>query len=292
MKSYKTAKVNLDHIVRLIGPRTKLPSITSHTINVAIAQLKQAEYPPCTINKKVSPLRFCLKYAVEQQWLKRLPTMPFYKPTEGRLRWFTSAEEARMLRWCRAHLCDLLWDYIVVSLDTGLRQSEVLNLKARNVNEGRVTVWGARTQDDWGTKAGNTRVVPLTPRAREVLERLSLDNPGRLFPVSKDQLFGSWQRMRQALGYARDPEFVPHAMRHTFCTRLVKANVNLAVIQKLAGHLRIETTLKYVHLDDDVLVEAIELLNEHRVGIISSNASGRRSPKKTEDILLDSYDLS
>lgn len=262
-KAYKSAKINLDHMVKLIGPDTRLLAITAHVINITITALKDGGYPEVTINKKLSPLRVCFKYAVDQGWMDKVPTMPFYKPGEGRIRWFTDAEEKAMLAWCRSTMHDLLWDYIVVSFDTGMRQGEVLTLKARNLHEGRVTVWGQRTETDNGTKAGNTRIIPLTPRAREVLERRAEEvsegrsNTGLLFPVTKDQLHGMWERMRGALGYASDPEYVPHAMRHTFCTRLVRAKVNLAVIQKLAGHLRIETTLKYVHVDDDVLVEAI-----------------------------------
>jgi integrase len=259
-KASKSTEINLNHMVKIIGAETKLTTINAHVVNLAVAQLKEEGYPETTINKKLSPARVCFKYAAEQGWMDRVPAMPFYKPGEGRIRWFTDAEEQDMLKWCRSRLHDDLADYIMVSFDTGLRQGEVLSLKARNIADGRVTVWGQRTAVDRGTKASNTRIVPLTPRAREILERRALNNPGLLFGVTKDQLTGMWNRMRDGLGFKLDPEYVPHAMRHTFCTRLVRLKVNLAVIQKLAGHLRIETTLKYVHVDDDVLLEAIASL--------------------------------
>jgi len=276
-KSYKSTEINLNHMVELIGAETPLRKITFHTMNLCVAQLKEAGYPDDTINKKLSPARMCFKFASNSQrrWMDHVPDMPFYKPGEGRIRWFSDDEEAAMLKWCKERLHYLLWDYIVVSLDTGLRQGEVLNLKARNLyHEGRVTVWGQRTELDKGTKAANTRVVPLTPRAKEVLERLAIDNPGKLFPITKDQLLGMWNKMRDGLGFKDDPEFVAHVCRHTFCTRLVRAKVNLAVIQKLAGHERIETTLKYTKVDDDVLIEAIAELAARSEVVYTPSSSG------------------
>lgn len=259
-KGEKAATINARHIVRVVGADTKLTAVSSHSINLAVKQLRDEGYPEVTINKKLSPLRVALKYALDQGWIDRLPTMPFFKPGEGRLRYFTQEEEAEMLDWCVANAQYDLWDYIVVSIDTGLRQGEVLTLKNRNVHAGRVTVWGQRTATDNGTKAGNTRTVPLTPRALEVCKRRGTDNPGVLFGFNKDQITRMWNAMRDALGFMDDPEYVPHAMRHTFCSRLVMAKVNLVVVQRLAGHLRIETTCRYVHLDDDALVSAIATL--------------------------------
>jgi integrase len=263
--SVKTTTINMNTMVEIIGPDTKIGEISSHTVNVALGMLRdQYNYPNVTINKKLSTLRVILKYALKEGWIDRLPNIPFFKTGEGRIRFFTPEEEKEQLDWCKATLNYDLLDYIVVSYDTGMRQGEVLELKSRNVADKRVTLWGRKTELDRGTKAGNTRSIPLTPRAREVLERRAMDlKPHELlFPFTKDQLKGMWNRMRDALGFTDDPEYVAHVMRHTFCTRLVKAKVNLAVIQKLAGHLRIETTLRYVKVDDDVMVEAIEDLNK------------------------------
>lgn len=270
-KGEKAAIINAKHIVRVIGEDTGLRQVSSHTVNLAVAKLREENYPEVTINKKLSPLRVALKYAMEQGWIDRLPTMPFFKPGEGRLRYFTQEEEQDMLDWCISHGQFDLWDYIVVSMDTGLRQGEVLTLKNRNVHAGRVTVWGQRTATDNGTKAGNTRTIPLTPRALEVCKRRGTDNPSVLFGFNKDQITRMWNAMRDALGFADDPEYVPHAMRHTFCSRLVMNKTNLVVVQRLAGHLRIETTCRYVHLDDDALVDAIASLAPRLDSVYEAN---------------------
>lgn len=277
-KAEKTAKLNMQHMVRVIGPDTEIAKITTHTINLAIAQLREGGYPQVTINKKMSTIRVCMRYAMDQGWITRMPGIQFIKGGEGRLRFFTLEEENEMLAYAKGQMLDELWDYIVVSLDTGLRQGETLTLKARNIADKRVTIWGQRTATDNGTKAGTTRVIPLTERAAEVLERRAELYPAQLFPYTKDQITHLWNRMRDALGHTDDREYVPHAMRHTFVSRLVKRDVNLAVVQKLAGHLRIETTLRYTHLDDDVLVKAIARLEERKEQDYAGDPSGTLHP--------------
>jgi site-specific recombinase XerD len=55
-----------------------------------------------------------------------------------------------------------------------------------------------------------------------------------------------------------------HTMRHTFCTRLAAAGVDVRTIQELAGHEEIETTMKYVHLVERNLHLAVRLLTAYQ----------------------------
>ena len=49
-------------------------------------------------------------------------------------------------------------------------------------------------------------------------------------------------------------------MRHTFATMLVAKNVNLATIQRLMGHASITMTEVYLHISNELKVEAVEKL--------------------------------
>ncbi|MCF0201385.1 MAG: site-specific integrase [Bacteroidales bacterium] len=53
-----------------------------------------------------------------------------------------------------------------------------------------------------------------------------------------------------------------HTSRHTFATLLLTKDVNLAVIQKLLGHSKINTTQIYAEIIDKKKVEAVNVLNE------------------------------
>jgi integrase/recombinase XerD len=51
----------------------------------------------------------------------------------------------------------------------------------------------------------------------------------------------------------------PHALRHHYATRLVRAGVDIFTLQKLMGHKRADTTQRYVGLDYTDLSKALEI---------------------------------
>ena len=62
--------------------------------------------------------------------------------------------------------------------------------------------------------------------------------------------------------YPLADDFVPYNLRHTYCTDLQKAGVDIRTAQKLMGHADIQTTANiYTHQDEDLLLEAAKLLN-------------------------------
>lgn len=70
-----------------------------------------------------------------------------------------------------------------------------------------------------------------------------------------------WRRwFEDAVEKAGIHNFRWHDLRHTFASRLVMAGVPFRAVQMLLGHERIETTLRYSHLGDTHLGEAVERL--------------------------------
>ena len=49
----------------------------------------------------------------------------------------------------------------------------------------------------------------------------------------------------------------PHALRHTFATRLVEENTPLMIVKDILGHASITTTEKYTHQNREMEREAI-----------------------------------
>lgn len=141
--------------------------------------------------------------------------------------------------------------------ETGMRVSEALRLKWSDLHPEQ-TFAAVRE-----SKNGFPRSVPLSGRARELLRRIAerggsgatLHGDLPIFVgVSQRAFNAAWKVAARDLGRGDDPEFVPHALRHTRATLLVRAGVPLAVVQKIMGHKSIQTTLRYTHLEDaDVL---------------------------------------
>jgi integrase len=97
----------------------------------------------------------------------------------------------------------------------------------------------------WVSKGDLPRTIPLTSRALLHVQGI----PWR--GLAKDIIEHRFRSVRAAAGLGDD--VVIHTLRHTCGTRLVKAGVSLAAVQRWMGHKVIETTLRYSHLNTDDL---------------------------------------
>jgi integrase len=143
---------------------------------------------------------------------------------------------------------------IEVAYFTGLRLSEVINLKVVNVDlkEGFLTVGG----EGFKTKSRKIRVVAISNQARKLLdEAIRHKKPDDLLfgktkkiPYSSDfvsRIFKKAVREKKL-----DDRIHFHTCRHSYITNLANSSdIPLPVVQKLAGHARITNTMRYVHVD-------------------------------------------
>ena len=54
------------------------------------------------------------------------------------------------------------------------------------------------------------------------------------------------------------PDFTPHTLRHTFCTRMAEAGIDIKVLQTLMGHQNIAVTMQvYNHVDTTRMQRAV-----------------------------------
>lgn len=59
-------------------------------------------------------------------------------------------------------------------------------------------------------------------------------------------------------------KLIPYGLRHTMCSTLADQNVGLPKIQAIAGHVRTETTMRYIHLKEESLRDVIDLVERSR----------------------------
>ncbi len=188
---------------------------------------------------------------------RRLPLHPSPEELRRFLEAFQGEKEARLL--------SLLARFLY---GTGLRISEALSLKGRNILlEGRHPV-AIRVVG----KGNKERLVPLSKTAREVL--LELGPPQGnvpLFTFSQGRHKGRVPSARYvearfreaALRAGLDPRrFTPHKLRHAYATLLVENGVELDAVKDLLGHESIATTQIYLHASRERLREAASRLPE------------------------------
>lgn len=150
---------------------------------------------------------------------------------------------------------------ILTMFGSGLRLSELLNLKKTDVSEedGRLMIEG---------KGGKIRTTYLAPAAKQAIDSyLELrgnednNNPYLFISHSKNKKRANaakplTPRMVQMLikKYANRlgiyKRITPHTFRHSFATKLLMKGGDLRTVQTLLGHANISTTQIYTHISD------------------------------------------
>lgn len=148
---------------------------------------------------------------------------------------------------------------------TGLRVSELLSLRFRNVNmqNGLITVYG---------KGNKQRSVPVSSFALEFLRKY-IDGPRKRVKGSKDTDIIFLNRDGKALSrtyffmqvkrYAEekgiDSSVSPHTLRHCFATHLLENGASLRAVQEMLGHSNIATTQIYTEVSTKRIMSAYDL---------------------------------
>jgi len=265
VKTWQTMKRVLDDW----GRDHPLTHIDTEALDGYVAKLRGHGKAPATINGRLAVLSKVLRFAHERGALPKMPKIERESVHNLRLRWLSDPEERRLLALLRHYGKDDAAETVEALIDTGMRQSELFALGARDVDlETRtITIWqtrhGTSQEVHKRTKNGEMRTIYMTERVRSILERRvqSTTPDGFLFPGDIFWLRNAWDRARAAMGMTKDPNFVPYICRHTCASRLVQRGVSIPVIQKWMGHKTIQITMRYANVAPENLREAADTLN-------------------------------
>ncbi|MHB8877488.1 MAG: tyrosine-type recombinase/integrase [Myxococcaceae bacterium] len=246
-------------------------------LSFTLTKEKKPRHPHCTeisnagINKSLSILRAALYLALHEGVVDKPPRVellpeddasPVVPPTDAVLEEILAEAEK-----VRAG-APLLPEAIELSVETGLREGELFNLTWGSVDyslgpkreggirveeQGRGRIVGGKR---WTPKNRRSRIVPLSPRAREILDQLRGDTipradalviPNkdgcpylRLQTAEKGSGTSTWRVMKEAMGH--DVRW--HDLRHVFAVRCLQANIDLGTVSRWLGHSDINLTVK------------------------------------------------
>jgi integrase len=215
--------------------------ITTQMIDKVIEALKP-NYRPATVNRKMMALHTLLNFAFDREMIQKMPKFQWFDEDNERIRWLSAEEEEQLLKLLPPDLaafCEIL-------IHTGMRRGELLSLKPEQIDGDYARLWR--------TKNGKARSVPLSPRAKELLEQWVP------FDMNLTYMNTEWNKVRKAMGMKNDRNFVLHMLRHTTATRWLDATSNIVLVQKVLGHARLETTMRYAHTSDDQLLQGVGLV--------------------------------
>jgi integrase len=133
------------------------------------------------------------------------------------------------------------------------------------------------------SKHGEARHIQINSVARSALLKLRErgDGIGYVCPGYEGPRSRDWRRwFEDVIQSAAIPNFRWHDLRHTFASRLVMAGVPLRAVQTLLGHKRLETTLRYSHLGESHLREAVERLTGKPTDTTTDTGQSEASEQK------------
>ncbi len=225
-------------------------SVTYSMIEAFVTRMEEDEAAPATVNQKLTYLQGAFMKAIKRGYAAKNPVdRALFKSVEDTPpRILTDDEETAVLD-AAEELFGYRWRaFVVVALGTGGRRSELLGL-----TWDRIRLDGNEPQVHFtDTKSHRDRIVPINPDVVDALRRVRVQTMQAVGPfVGMDKpMQRRWDKLIDTAGVAR---FTPHDLRRTYVTRLIRANVSLPTVQKLAGHADIKTTLRFynwVSMDD------------------------------------------
>ena len=222
-------------------------------------------------------LSFIFEKAVENQMIPFNPAKKLRMPDceKGSRRSITDNERNHFMECFEKDPAYLLF-YII--LKCGCRPEEAINLIGRDIDHKNhlLHVRGTKTKN-------SDRFVPIPDELYALIsgvkpfEPISPNHNGKKHTESSyNRLCAHLKRdMNISMGcktyrnallppYPLADDFVPYCFRHTYCTDLCKAGIDVRTAQRLMGHANISVTADiYTHVDLDDIQKAGELLNEY-----------------------------
>jgi len=144
---------------------------------------------------------------------------------------------------------------ISILYSSGLRLSEVINLKREHINIYNDTILIKQA------KGKKDRITMLSKKVKEQLTKYLLNTnfktqylfEGRCGKYSKKSV----QEILKKSSANLNKHITPHMLRHSFATHLLEAGTDIRIIQKLLGHSKLETTTIYTKVANNLLEKVV-----------------------------------
>ena len=262
-ESYQKTPGNTEAILRVHlctrWGNKRLDEITTPDVANWLGELRSSGLAPATVEK--IRITFNRSFELALKWqtpgVKFNPVRGIPRPkfNNARDRYLSSDDAERLLKACEASINPQLRNIVGLLLLTGARKRELLDAKWENVNLDR-KVWFIPT-----SKTGKARYVPLSKPALDLLSGMPrfdkcpwlLPNPKTKKPYT--DIKHPWETAREAAGLEG---LHLHDLRHSAASFMINAGIDLFAVGRILGHADHQSTMRYSHLANDTLMQAVE----------------------------------
>lgn len=137
---------------------------------------------------------------------------------------------------------------IMLAYSTGMRVSEVINLKIKEIDSKRMIIFVHQA------KGRKDRIVPLSEKVLHVLRKyFRACKPKEYLFNGQKSLKYSQNSCNQIVKKYLGSNYHFHQLRHSNATSLLEKGTDLRIIQKLLGHSSSKTTEIYTHVSSALI---------------------------------------
>jgi integrase/recombinase XerC len=232
-----------------------------------IINLVEEDLQNRSVNRKIACLRSFYKFLIRQgvidknpmtkiRVLKSKKNLPEFINENDMINLLDKVEFTNDFKGCR--------DRLILELfyATGIRLSELINLKENRVNlqDATIKVLGKRNKE---------RVIPFPSNIVSLIKEYTVErnkevenNSDLLFVTNKGTPLYPMMVYRIVNRYIQQhtssSKQSPHVMRHTFATHLLNKGAEINAVKDLLGHTSLAATQVYTHNSIDKLKKVFE----------------------------------
>ena len=244
----------------------RLKALARHPIALlrmtALTPIKVAEYrderlkilAPASVIHELAYFSAIINHARREWGISIVNPIPLVKKppaTQGRNRILSEDELSRLYAALTPRVKNAnhsMLPLVKFALETAMRRGEILGLRWEYVDlQKRIAFIPL-------TKNGESRTVPLSSGAIELLRALPIDLKGRVFPLTGRQVSAAMERARVK---AKLDDWHFHDLRHMAITRLAEKLPNLIELSAVSGHKSLAMLKRYYHPNPELLAEKL-----------------------------------
>jgi len=251
--SYKTDLLQFDVYLSVLF-EVGIEEATHVMIRSWMVTLVESGISSRTINRKKSTLQVFYKYLKAKVLIEESPMQKVVAPkVEKRLPHYVKRQDMESLFSEVEFTNDFSGsrDRLILELfySTGMRLSELVELKEGSVLEDSIKVVGKRNKE---------RMIPITGVMRgKIIDYIRFKRND--FPGSTQSLFvtDKGEKLYQKFVYRKVKHYLslvtsqskksPHVLRHTFATHMLDNGAELNGIKEMLGHASLSATQVYTH---------------------------------------------